>query len=87
MDETGNSCIEKYYKTRFNCMQEDIFIIFMNEKNFIIFIIFSVLGLLLNDLIMHISIDKFNIYYMLSKIIATAIVMIFNFVTRKLFLE
>lgn len=39
MDETGNSCIEKYYKTRFNCMQEDIFIIFMNEKNFIIFII------------------------------------------------
>ena len=57
------------------------------RKNFIIFIIFSVLGLLLNDLIMHISIDKFNIYYMLSKIIATAIVMIFNFVTRKLFLE
>ena len=39
MDETGNSCIEKYYKTRFNFMQEDIFIIFMNEKNFIIFII------------------------------------------------
>ena len=39
MDETGNSCIEKYYKTRFNCMQEDIFIIFMNERNFIIFII------------------------------------------------
>ena len=26
MDETGNSCIEKYYKTIFNCVQEDIFI-------------------------------------------------------------
>ena len=39
MDETGNSCIEKYYKTRFNYAQEDIFIIFMNEKNFILFAI------------------------------------------------
>ena len=35
MDETGNSCIEKYYKTRFNCVQEDIFIICINENNFI----------------------------------------------------
>lgn len=57
------------------------------KKNFITFIIFSVIGLLLNDLIMWVAIDKFNIYYMLSKIIATLIVMIFNFITRKMFLE
>lgn len=57
------------------------------KKNFIIFIIFSVIGLLLNDLIMHIATEKIKIYYMLAKIIATAIVMIFNFITRKLFLE
>ena len=31
--------------------------------------------------------DKFGIYYMVSKIIATVFVMIFNFVTRKKFLE
>ena len=30
---------------------------------------------------------EFNIYYLLGKVIATAIVMIFNFITRKLFLE
>ena len=57
------------------------------KKNFVIFIIFSVIGLLLNDLIMWITTDKFEIYYMIAKIIATFIVMIFNFITRKLFLE
>lgn len=57
------------------------------KKSFILFIVFSVIGLLLNDLIMHIATEKLSIYYMLSKVIATAIVMVFNFITRKLFLE
>lgn len=57
------------------------------RKNFILFIIFSVIGLLLNDLIMWIATDKLSIYYMLSKVIATLIVMVFNFITRKIFLE
>lgn len=58
-----------------------------SKKNFIIFILFSVIGLLLNDFIMYITTNKMNIYYLLAKVIATAIVMIFNFVTRKMFLE
>lgn len=45
MDETGKSCIEKYYKTRFNCVQEDIFIIYINENNFITFEIKSIITL------------------------------------------
>ena len=57
------------------------------KKQFITFIIFSVIGLLLNDLIMYICTDLLMIHYMLSKIIATAIVMVFNFITRKIFLE
>ena len=57
------------------------------RKQFIIFIIFSVIGLLLNDLIMWVSTDILSIYYLLAKIIATLIVMVFNFITRKLFLE
>lgn len=57
------------------------------KRQFIIFIIFSVIGLLLNDLIMWISTDLLSVYYLLSKIIATIIVMVFNFITRKLFLE
>ena len=61
------------------------------EKNakmqFVVFIILSVIGLLINDLIMWVSVDFLSIYYLLAKIIATIIVMIFNFVTRKMFLE
>lgn len=58
-----------------------------SKKQFIIFIIFSVLGLLLSNFIMWISIDKFGIYYLIGKVIATGIVMVFNFITRKIFLE
>ena len=57
------------------------------KKQFVIFMIFSALGLLLNDLIMFLCVDKLNIYYMLAKVIATMVVMVFNFVTRKMFLE
>ena len=57
------------------------------KKQFVTFIIFSVIGLILNDIIMFLSTDVLNIYYLLAKIIATAIVMVFNFITRKLFLE
>ncbi|MCI8547665.1 MAG: GtrA family protein [Bacilli bacterium] len=57
------------------------------EKNFIIFIIFSILGLIINDTIMLIMNDKIKIHYLISKIMATILVMIFNFITRKKFLE
>lgn len=54
---------------------------------FILFITFSVLGLILNNLILYLLTDKLNIYYLISKIIATMFVMVFNFITRKKFLE
>lgn len=56
-------------------------------KNFILFIIFSVIGLVLTELIMHLGSNVLKINYMFVKIIATAIVMVFNFITRKMFLE
>ncbi len=56
-------------------------------REFIIFTVLSALGLLLNQLIMWITVDGMSIYYVAAKVIATAIVMIYNFVTRKLFLE
>ena len=56
-------------------------------KNFVLFIIFSVIGLLLTELIMWFGTDVINISYLIVKIVATTIVMIFNFVTRKIFLE
>ena len=58
-----------------------------SRKNFIIFIIFSIIGLGLTELIMWFGTDIIKIYYLIVKIIATGIVMIFNFITRKIFLE
>lgn len=58
-----------------------------SNKIFIIFVLFSVIGLLLNNIIVWCVTNLFNVYYMLSKIVATIFVMIFNFVTRKKFIE
>ena len=59
-----------------------------NKKiQFILFIIFSIVGLIINNIILYILTDKLNIYYLISKVVATLTVMIFNFVTRKKFLE
>lgn len=57
------------------------------RRNFVLFIVFSVIGLGINQCIMWFGVEKLDLYYMLVKIGATAIVMVFNFVTRKLFLE
>ena len=57
------------------------------RRNFVLFIIFSVIGLILNDIIVWFVSDKLSIYYLVSKVIATVIVMVFNFITRKKFLE
>lgn len=52
-----------------------------------VFMILSVIGLGINQLMMWIAVDKLHIFYMVSKIGATAIVMVYNFITRKIFLE
>lgn len=57
------------------------------KQDFAVFIILSIIGLGINQLIMWITVDKLHIFYMLSKIGATAIVMVYNFITRKIFLE
>ena len=57
------------------------------RRNFVLFIVFSVIGLGINQCIMWFGVEKLDFYYMIVKIGATAIVMVFNFVTRKMFLE
>ncbi len=62
------------------------------RKQFILFVILSVIGLGINDGIMwclnQILIPLIpDFYYMVSKIFATGVVMVWNFVTRKIFLE
>lgn len=70
------------------------------RKEFVAFIILSVIGLGLNQLIIWICVGpvygniaflrnilNYDLAYTGAKVIATAIVMVYNFVTRKMFLE
>ena len=56
-------------------------------KEFIVFLLFSIGGLGINQFVMWFAVEILGIHYMLSKIGATAIVMVYNFITRKLFIE
>ena len=57
------------------------------RREFIIFIVLSVCGLGINDLLMWLMVDNLYIDYRLSKIVVTVVVAVWNFVTRKIFLE
>lgn len=54
---------------------------------FLVFVVLSVIGLLLNLAIMWLGVDVLEIYYLAVKICSTAIVMVYNFLSRKLVLE
>ena len=53
----------------------------------ILFIAMSAGGLVINQIMMAGLVELGGIPYQLAKIAATAVVMVYNFVTRKLFLE
>ncbi len=57
------------------------------RREFIIFVVLSVMGLGINDLFMWLMVDFLYIDYRISKIVVTFIVAVWNFVTRKIFLE
>lgn len=54
---------------------------------FVVFLVLSVVGLGINQLIMWAGVEKMNAYYMVTKLVATFIVMCFNFISRKYILE
>lgn len=51
------------------------------------FIITSVAGLGINQIVMYIMVEKFVIWYMFAKVVAAAIVMIWNYITKKIILK
>lgn len=57
------------------------------SREFTIFVVLSIIGLVINDVLMWTGTELVSLDYRLVKIIATAVVMIWNFVTRKIFLE
>lgn len=56
-------------------------------KEVLLFVVLSVIGLGINQLIMYLGADIINIHYMICKLAATFIVMVYNFITRKIFIE
>lgn len=56
-------------------------------REFVIFVVLSVIGLIINDVLMWAGTEWASLDYRLVKIFATAVVMVWNFVTRKVFLE
>lgn len=67
--------------------------VFVGKKNtskvreFLIFLVLSAIGLGLNDCLISLFHEKYHLGKMIAKIFATAIVMIWNFVSRKIFIE
>lgn len=67
------------------------------KREFIIFVILSVIGLGINELVMWATVDKMPVaqilsidkdkVYLIAKLAATVVVTFWNFVTRKIFLE
>ena len=87
-----SSCISFIVSVIYNYILSVIWVFDVGEErkavhSFFIFIILSIIGLGINALIMWCMVDRLSVYYMLAKIVATAVVMVYNFVTRKLFLE
>lgn len=56
-------------------------------KEFVVFVFLSVIGLGINEACMWFAVELLGIHYMISKIGATAVVMVYNFVSRKIFIE
>lgn len=54
---------------------------------FVVFLILSLIGLGLNEVIMYIGTDVMEYYYMLVKVVEICIVAIWNFLTRKMLLD
>ena len=57
------------------------------RREFVIFVTLSVLGLGINDALMWLGTELAGFDYRLVKLAATAIVMVWNFTTRKIFLD
>ncbi|MEG2457474.1 MAG: GtrA family protein [Bacilli bacterium] len=55
-------------------------------KEFIIFVFLSVIGLGINQGIMYLG-EVVKVHYMITKLFATGIVMVWNFISKKIFLE
>ena len=57
------------------------------RREFVVFVVLSVVGLGINNACMWAGVELLGIHYLVVKIGATFIVMVWNFITRKVFLD
>jgi putative flippase GtrA len=57
------------------------------RREFIIFVVLSVIGLGINDVLMWAGTGLLGVSYLITKLVATVIVSLWNFITRKIFLD
>ena len=57
------------------------------RREFVIFVVLSIIGLILNNALMWAGVELLNIHYLVVKLFATVVVAIWNFVSRKLLLD
>ena len=57
------------------------------RREFAIFVVLSIIGLVINNACMWAGVELLGVHYLIVKIGATFIVMVWNFVTRKIFLD
>lgn len=72
------------YSTKyvFECREEQ-----NKAGQFTVFLLLSGCGLLLNSMLMKTMVENMAIYYMFAKLVSGVIVSIWNFASRKIFLE
>lgn len=72
------------YSTKyvFECSQEQ-----NRAGQFTVFLLLSACGLLLNSLLMETLVEDMEFHYMFAKLFSAVVVSIWNFISRKLFLE
>ena len=57
------------------------------RREFVIFVVLSIIGLIINNALMWAGVELLHVHYLIVKVFATAVVMVWNFVTRKIFLD
>lgn len=54
---------------------------------FTVFLLMSIIGLGINELLLWLCVAKLHIVYQIGKVVAAAVVMVYNYVSRKIFFE
>lgn len=81
---SGATVFNYVYSTKyvFECREEQT-----KAGQFTVFVVLSICGLLINSILMQAFVEDMELHYMFAKLISGVLVSIWNFMSRKVFLE